>query len=123
MNARVECFSTANGTALTAPIRLDSITIGPITEKNVDAMVSLGWQYANGNGVPQDFAAARKWFESAADTAGPAGHFEVAGLYSSGRGVGSANPAEAVRHPSIDCGDSLRFHRNPGELRKFKQGE
>jgi aspartyl protease family protein len=32
--------STANGTALTAPIRLDSITIGPITEKNVDAMVS-----------------------------------------------------------------------------------
>lgn len=32
--------STANGTAMTAPIRLDSITIGPITERNVDAMVS-----------------------------------------------------------------------------------
>ncbi|MCE4222711.1 TIGR02281 family clan AA aspartic protease [Methylobacterium sp. C25] len=32
--------STANGTALTAPIRLESITIGPITERNVDAMVS-----------------------------------------------------------------------------------
>lgn len=32
--------STANGTALAAPIRLDSITIGPITERGVDAMVS-----------------------------------------------------------------------------------
>lgn len=32
--------STANGTALAAPIQLDSITIGPITERNVDAMVS-----------------------------------------------------------------------------------
>ncbi len=32
--------STANGTAMTAPIRLDSISIGPITERNVDAMVS-----------------------------------------------------------------------------------
>ncbi len=32
--------STANGTARTAPIRLDSLTIGPITERDVDAMVS-----------------------------------------------------------------------------------
>ena len=32
--------STANGTTMAAPVRLDSITIGPITERGVDAMVS-----------------------------------------------------------------------------------
>lgn len=32
--------STANGIALTAPIRLDSIRVGPIIERNVDAVVS-----------------------------------------------------------------------------------
>lgn len=32
--------STANGTAYAAPIRLDSIAVGPITERNIDAMVS-----------------------------------------------------------------------------------
>ncbi|MGX5774022.1 retropepsin-like aspartic protease family protein [Methylorubrum zatmanii] len=32
--------STANGTALAAPIRLSSITVGPITERDVDALVS-----------------------------------------------------------------------------------
>lgn len=32
--------STANGSVLTAPIRLDSISVGPITERNVDALVS-----------------------------------------------------------------------------------
>ena len=36
-NAKV---STANGTTVTAPILLDSITIGPITERRVNAMVS-----------------------------------------------------------------------------------
>ncbi|MEH3117974.1 MAG: TIGR02281 family clan AA aspartic protease [Methylorubrum populi] len=39
-SAFTQHVSTANGTALTAPIRLDSITIGPITERDVDAMVS-----------------------------------------------------------------------------------
>ncbi|WP_430910383.1 retropepsin-like aspartic protease family protein [Methylobacterium sp. sgz302541] len=32
--------STANGTAFTAPILLDSLSIGPITERRVDAMVA-----------------------------------------------------------------------------------
>ncbi|MFF8800761.1 MULTISPECIES: TIGR02281 family clan AA aspartic protease [unclassified Methylobacterium] len=39
-SAFTQRVSTANGTALTAPIRLDAITVGPITERNVDAMVS-----------------------------------------------------------------------------------
>jgi len=32
--------STANGTTLAAPVRLDAITVGPITERRVEAMVS-----------------------------------------------------------------------------------
>lgn len=32
--------STANGTAYAAPIRLESLVVGPITERNIDAMVS-----------------------------------------------------------------------------------
>ena len=32
--------STANGTTMAAPVQLDSITVGPITERRVDAMVS-----------------------------------------------------------------------------------
>lgn len=39
-SAFTQRVSTANGTALTAPIRLDSIAVGPITERNVNAMVS-----------------------------------------------------------------------------------
>ena len=39
-SAFTQRVSTANGTALTAPIRLDSITVGPITERHVNAMVS-----------------------------------------------------------------------------------
>lgn len=39
-SAFTQRVSTANGTALTAPIRLDSVSVGPITERNVDAMVS-----------------------------------------------------------------------------------
>lgn len=46
--------STANGIALTAPIRLDSIRVGPITERGVDAVVSRPGALA-GNLLGQSF--------------------------------------------------------------------
>jgi TPR repeat protein len=74
-------------------------------QKNVTAMISLAWQYANGAGVAQDFAAARNWFESAAQAAGPSGHYEVAGLYAAGRGVGAIDQASVVRHLRLAASD------------------
>jgi TPR repeat protein len=50
-------------------------------------MSSLGWLYANGHGVPQDYAKAREWSEKAA-TLGDAGSMTRLGLlYSYGQGV------------------------------------
>lgn len=87
------------------PVEAAAWNLKAAGQKNVSAMVSLGWQYASGAGVAQDFATARKWFESAAQAAGPSGHYEVAGLYATGRGVGAIDPASEVRHLRLAAAD------------------
>jgi TPR repeat protein len=47
----------------------------------------LGKRYANGNGVPQDFRAAREWFLAAADQGHIAAQGKLAALFWTGRGV------------------------------------
>lgn len=49
--------------------------------------VLLGSVYANGLGVPRDFAEAMRWYRRAADRGVPQGQFDVGLLYLNGEGV------------------------------------
>jgi hypothetical protein len=54
---------------------------------NAVAANLLGVMYANGNGVPQDFSAARKWYLFASEHGNPAGEFNLALAYQRGLGT------------------------------------
>jgi TPR repeat protein len=52
------------------------------------SMFSLGWFYANGFGVTQDYAKARQWYERAADNGEARAMNALGVLYDRGEGVG-----------------------------------
>ena len=54
---------------------------------NAKAETNLGIMYANGKGVTQDFAEARKWFERGADHGEVKAQRNLGALYATGRGV------------------------------------
>ena len=51
------------------------------------AQTYLGYMYANGRGVPQDFVAATKWLRRAADQGYPDAQFLLGLMYDKGHGV------------------------------------
>ena len=59
------------------------------------AQISLGIMYANGQGVPQDYAEAVKWFRLAADQGDATAQFNLGIMYAKGQGV-PQDYAEAV---------------------------
>ena len=50
-------------------------------------MTNLGVLYANGQGVPQDYAKAREWYEKAAAAGDAAAMRNLGFLYANGQGV------------------------------------
>ena len=54
---------------------------------NVDAQYILGEMYFFGNGVPQDYAKAREWFEKAAAQGHAGAQFALGAIYDRGQGV------------------------------------
>lgn len=54
---------------------------------NMNAQAQLGWMYANGRGVPQDFYKAAKWYYAAAMAGHGFAQYELALLYNKGEGV------------------------------------
>jgi uncharacterized protein len=50
-------------------------------------MVDLGWLYANGQGVAQDYAKAHEWYEKAAEKGDPIAMGNLGLLYHNGQGV------------------------------------
>ncbi len=48
---------------------------------------SLGVMYANGQGVPQDYAEAVRWYRKAADWGVPSAQNNLGAMYANGRGV------------------------------------
>ncbi len=60
------------------------------------AQFGLGVMYANGRGVPQDYAQAMKWFRAAVDRGNLAPSFYLGLFYENGLGV-AKNDAEAVK--------------------------
>jgi TPR repeat protein len=57
------------------------------THGNADAQLSLGVMYANGQGVPQDYAVALKWFRLAAAQGNAAAQYNLGLMYDAGHGV------------------------------------
>jgi len=69
----------------------------PLAEKgDVDAQYNLGFMYANGYGVPQDYSQARKWFAKPIAQGHPSAQFMLGLMYANGRGV-KQNDGEAVK--------------------------
>ena len=56
------------------------------TQGNVDAQDRLGWMYAFGEGVPQDYPTARQWWELAAAQGDLMAQSALGELYADGRG-------------------------------------
>lgn len=56
-------------------------------EENVIAQYWLGWKYANGEGVAQDFSQAALWYRRAADRGDADAQNNLGVLYSNGQGV------------------------------------
>lgn len=53
---------------------------------NADAQYQLGWCYYCGNGVPQNFATAAKWYQKAAEQGRVKAQYNLAELYEKSRG-------------------------------------
>ena len=73
---------------------------------DADAQFYLGLLYANGEGVPQNYLEAVKWFRSAADRGVSAAQFNLGILYARGQGV-RQDYAEAIKwyRRAADQGD------------------
>ena len=63
---------------------------------DASAQAFLGYNYLSGQGVPQDYAEAVKWFRKAADQGLAIAQFNLGTCYANGQGV-TTNYAEAVK--------------------------
>ena len=57
------------------------------TAGDVDTQYNLGVMYANGQGVPQDYAEAIKWYRKAAEQENARAQYNLGGMYDKGQGV------------------------------------
>lgn len=89
---------------------------------NATAQVNLGNLYANGEGVPQDFAEAERWYRKSADQGNAIAQFYLGYMYANGQGV-PVNYAEAMRwyRQAADQGDP-DAPNNIGEMYANGQG-
>lgn len=67
-----------------------------VEKGNATAQVALGLMYANGEGVPQDYTEAMRWYRKAADQGDDLAQFSIGEMYANGHGV-PQNYAEALR--------------------------
>lgn len=54
---------------------------------DAEAQLSLGVSYDKGEGVPQNYAEAAKWFRKAADQGDPYAQYDLGSMYEEGKGV------------------------------------
>jgi len=68
-----------------------------LAERNhVVAQYSLGWMYANGEGLAVNAKEGVKWWRKSAELGHPDAHFALALAYTTGEGV-SKNPLQAIK--------------------------
>jgi TPR repeat protein len=75
---------------------------------NSDAQVDVGLAYYSGQGAPQDYAEALKWFRKAADAGNPWGMNNVGSMYEDGYGGLQRDAAQAVAwyRKGVDAGNA-----------------
>ena len=66
------------------------------------AQYQVGWLYANGRGVPQDFQEAVRWYRQAAEQGHPAGQWALGRRYVRGEGV-EQDLAEALAQAWLEA--------------------
>jgi len=99
-------------------VRSASIFMRRARRGNAEAQTYLGYMYANGRGVPQDYDAAALWLRRAADQGYPTGQFLLGLLYDKGFGVKQDFPEAyfwlnlAAAHASIRQRDYWTRIRN-----------
>ena len=79
----------ADDVVMVASLNLRQATRSFASQGDLEAQALLGTWYANGNGVPQDYATALKWLEPAAKRGNPLAQAELGRLYLFGMGVES----------------------------------
>ena len=92
----IGCDQAGTPKAKPAPVLDFNATKAQAEQGEAPAQNDLGDLYAHGQGVPQDYAQAAKWYRLAADQGLPRGQCNLAGLFAAGAGVKS-DPAEAVK--------------------------
>lgn len=92
----VGCDQAGTPKAKPAPVVDFNATKAHAEQGEAQAQNDLGELYAHGQGVPQDYAQAAKWYRLAADQGLPQGQCNLAALLAAGAGVKS-DAAEAVK--------------------------
>ena len=89
------------------PVDDDSTAEFSATEMSAEDQYNLGAQYYSGQGVPQDYQAAVKWFRLAAEQGHPEAQFFLGQMYSLGQGV-AQNYTECMKWVRLaaDQGDA-----------------
>ena len=78
---------------------------------DASSQYNLGWSYANGRGVTQDYVEAVKWYRKAAEQNMPEALFSLGCCYESGIGVKQDKPQAKTCHCHlrIDAWEKCEF--------------
>jgi TPR repeat protein len=105
----------------TEPDRVAAVCKRQANEGDAIAETDLGKMYAEGRGVAQDFAAAKRWFEKAIAQKQPDAYYNLGLMYANGEGVPQSFE-EAVKWYRIAAESGQADAQNSLGLR-YKHGE
>ena len=105
-------------------------------EGDAQAQLHLGLLYANGDGVPQDYAKARQWYEKAAARGYAMAQTNLGVLYRSGHGVpqnnvlaymwfslAAARSTGNLQQPAADTRDKIASVMTPAQIAEAQKLE
>ncbi len=81
---------------------------------HVDAQYNLGIMYANGEGVPQDYAEAARWYRQAAEQGHASAQHNLGAMYANGEGV-PEDDIQAYAWISIASAQGIEIAKNAKE--------
>ncbi|MCL2022440.1 MAG: sel1 repeat family protein [Betaproteobacteria bacterium] len=86
------CLSVMSPVAHADDPNYRSMSLPELTQRaeegDAEAQTNLGFMYAEGQSVPQDFQEAARWWRKAADKGHVAAQFSLGSMYDNGEGVG-----------------------------------